>query len=419
MISFAIDEQNIEMILKDRLKEIVLAQSLNIQLNDQYVTRQKAEKILPTAGFAIIISGIRRCGKSTLLLNFLKNTTDPKYFNFEDPRAASFDISDFERLESIFEENNNKSEYLFFDEIQNIENWEKYIRNSLDKHKIIFITGSNASLLSKELGTRLTGRHIRYELFPFSYPEFLDFMAESPGIESFNEYFEHGGFPAYLKTKNIKILQELFTDIIIRDIVVRHGIRNSREIQDIALYLLSNVAKEFSFNSLKKISNLGSVNSVIAYLSHLEDSYLLFSVPKFDYSLKKQMANPKKIYAIDSGLINATTLSFSSDKGRILENIIFISLRADEKTIFYYKNKGECDFVIKDREKIVSAIQVCYELTEFNQERELNGLMEAMNEFDLKEAFIITYNQEDKFIINNLSISIVPAWKWLIINKNA
>lgn len=401
------------MILTDKLKEIVAAQKQSIPVSENLVVRSKEASVDFSLGHAIVISGIRRCGKSTMLLHMMNSTGQSNYFNFEDPRAAAFEVSDFERLEAVFAETSNNSNFYFFDEIQNIDNWEKYIRNALDRKNKIFITGSNASLLSKELGSRLTGRHIRYELFPFSYNEMLAFLGLPPGIESFYIYLEHGGFPEYIKTRNIKILQELFNDIIARDIVIRHGVRNAREIKDLALYLLSNVGKEFSYNSLMRLFNLGSVNSIISYVSYFEDCYLLFTVPRFEYSLKKQITNPKKVYAIDPGLINAVTLSYSSDKGRILENIVFISLRKDEKEIFYFKAKHECDFVVKDRTKIVMAIQVCYELNDSNQQRELDGLYEAMQEYALSEGFIVTYNQDDTVVYKEKKITIIPAWKWL------
>jgi hypothetical protein len=177
------------------------------------------------------------------------------------------------------------------------------------------------------------------------------------------------------------------------------------------------VGKEFSFNGLKKIFNLGSVNTVISYLSFLEDSYLLFSVPKFDFSLKKQLVNSKKVYAIDSGLINANSASFSSDLGRILENIVFIALRRKEQALFYYKNKRECDFVVKVKNQISEAYQVCYELNPENQNREIEGLKEALTEFKLTEGKLLTYNQEDIIKTNDFTIKILPVWKWLLEKK--
>jgi predicted AAA+ superfamily ATPase len=241
----------------------------------------------------------------------------------------------------------------------------------------------------------------------------LLFISKKPGFESFNEYFIYGGFPEYLKQKDTRILQELFNDIITRDIIVRHGIRNSKTVKELALYLLSNVGKEYSYTNLKKDFQLGSVNTVISFVSYFEDSYLLFSVPKFEYSYRKQLINPKKIYAIDNGLINSNTVSFSKDDGRLLENSVFIELRRQCKNLFYYRGKNECDFVIEEKRKIAEAYQVCYLLTEDNKTREINGLMEVLNEAKLSEGYILTFNQEDKFVIDGKTIKVIPVWKWM------
>jgi len=159
---------------------------------------------------------------------------------------------------------------------------------------------------------------------------------------------------------------------------------------------------------------LGSTNSVIAFISYFEDSYLLFTVPKFAYSLKKQLVNPKKVYSIDNGLSNVNSVSFSSDRGRMLENIVFLHLRSKYNKIFYFKEKNECDFIVKEKGTITKSIQVCYELTEDNKQREIDGLMEAMEMFKLEEGLILTYKQEDKFKVNNKKIIIKPVWKWLL-----
>ena len=402
-----------KMILKETLQEIVNSQTRDLLESTKTVPRQLLDQMEFETNHALIISGIRRCGKSTLLKQIMNNADDYHYFNFEDIRAANFDVKDFNKLEDVFIEHNKECSNYFFDEIQNVEHWEKFVRSLLDYKKQIYITGSNASLLSKELGTKLTGRHVRYELFPFSYKEMLLFTNKKAGVESFKEYFTYGGFPEYLKQKNTKILQELFNDIITRDIIVRHGIRNSKTVKDLALYLLSNVGKEYSYTNLKKDFQLGSVNTVIAFVSYFEDSYLLFGVPKFEYSYRKQLVNPKKIYAIDNGLINCNTVSFSKDDGRLLENAVFVELRRRKKNLFYYRSKNECDFVIEEKRKIAEAYQVCFQLTEDNKVREINGLMEVLNETKLAEGYILTFNQKDKFDINGKKIKVIPVWKWM------
>jgi len=402
------------MILKDTLKAIVKSQRDNLLSADKSIARENLNQIDLRISFALVISGIRRCGKSTLLRQIMKETNGFYYFNFEDPRAVSFELEDFQKLDNIFAEEYGTQKYYFFDEIQNALKWELFVRSILDRNKHVIITGSNASLLSKELGTRLTGRYIRLELFPFSFREFLKLTNKDPNIESFQEYFIKGGFPEYLKIGKAEILQELLNDIISRDIAIRHKIRNTKTLKEMALYLLSNVGKEFSFNSLKKIFDLGSANSAISFVSYFEDSYLLFIVPKFDYSLKKQLVNPKKIYSIDNGMSSVNSASFSEDRGKMLENMAYLNLRKSHRDIFYFQEKNECDFVVKEGTKITKAIQVCYSLDEDNKQREIKGLMEALSKFNLKEGMILTYNQDDKIETEGKKIIIKPLWKWLM-----
>lgn len=402
------------MILKETLKDIVRSQKTGISIEEIGVLREKLNEIDLDLPHALIISGIRRCGKSTLLKQLMKKTKKYVYFNFEDPRALNFEVSDFEKLDSAFSEEYGDFDIYFFDEIQNIQGWEYLARAILEKKKRVIITGSNASLVSLELGKKLTGRHIRYELFPFSYKESLKFRNENAGITPFEDYIENGGFPEYLKFMKIEILQELFNDILARDIIVRHKLRNIKIIKEMAVYLLSNAGKEFTFNSLKNTFNLGSTNSAISFVSYFEDSYILFTIPKFDYSIKKQLVNPKKVYAIDTGFASANSISFSSDKGRMLENIVFLHLRKKYKDIFYFRENNECDFVVKEKEKITNAFQVCYLLNDDNKKREIDGLLEAMEKFNLNNCLILTYNQEDKFKINNRKIIVKPVWRWMI-----
>src|SRR3989344_4954333 len=402
------------MIFKETLMKVVKSQREDLDLSEQNIEREALKKIEIKIPFVIVLSGIRRCGKSTLLKQLMKRAKDFHYFNFEDTRVVDFEVEDFQKLDEIFLQEYGNKEYYFFDEIQNVKKWELFVRAILDKKKHVIITGSNASLLSKELGTRLTGRHLRFELFPFSYNEFLLLYNMKSNINSFEEYFKNGGLPEYLKLKKTEILQELLNDILNRDIAIRHKIRSLKPLREMALYLLTNVGKEFSYNNLKKIFNLGSINSAISFVSYFEDSYLLFTIPKFNYSLKKQLVSPKKIYSIDNGLTNVNSSSFSEDKGKMLENMVFISLRKKYKDIFYFQEKGECDFIIKEGVKISKAIQVCFDLDIDNKDREINGLIEALEKFDLKEGIILTYKQEDEFKIKDKVIKVLPVWKWLL-----
>jgi len=414
-----------QMILKETLAETVSAQREIILNTEAGIKRELLREIKLVPGFASVISGIRRTGKSTLLRQLIANRTDFNYLNFEDVRIFGFDLKDFNRLEDIFSSESGSSLY-FFDELQNVEGWERYIRTLLDKKKTVVITGSNASLLSKELGSKLTGRHLRYELFPFSYKEFLSFKQFKHSLQSFEEYLQNGGMPEHLRLQNDMVLQELFNDIIARDITVRYNLRNPKLVKELALYLLSNVGKEFSYQKLRKIYDLGSVNTVISLIGYYEDSYLLFTIPQFDFSFRSRLVNAKKIYAIDPGLIRANSVSFSQDKGRLLENIVFIHLKRLGKEVFYFKKNNECDFITRDIKssgsensagstgKKLDLFQVCFELNEDNKDREINGVLAAMDYTKQKSGTIFTLNQTDKLDFNKRTIFVKPVWQWLL-----
>jgi predicted AAA+ superfamily ATPase len=399
------------MVLLSEIESAYKAQKDSLIERDKGIERYIYRKPGLT-GHVDIITGIRRCGKSTYM-NQLSTLIDGNisFFTFEDSRVFGFDTEDFPKLLQII--GTDKSAY-FFDEIQNVEGWEVFIRSLHDQGKKIFITGSNASLLSYELGTRLTGRHLSFELFPFSYKEFLNFFNTSPSAVTFQQFLEKGGFPEYLKFGSVETLQQLFRDILYRDIAVRYGVRNVKTLIDIALFLISNAGKEYTLNRLKNNFNLGSTNSVSEYVGWFEDSYLIFSVPQFSWSAKSMAINPKKVYTIDTGFAMANSLSYTNDQGRLLENAVFIELKRNGLTINYFKKKHECDFVTFKSKQIEGAYQVCSELTIDNKSREIDGLIEAMEFFDLQSGTILTLKQEDYFNISGKEIKVVPVWKWML-----
>ena len=357
--------------------------------------------IKPTSQITIV-SGIRRCGKSTLLNQTLEDVKDITYLNFEDFRLKNFTLGDFDKLPD--------TTYYFFDEIQNVPEWERFVRSAHNQGKKIFLTGSNASMLSRELGTRLTGRYKLIELFPFSYKEYLTYTKKQPCNKTFEEYMEEGGFPEYVKEKDPEYLQRLFENILARDILVRKGIKKEGIITSLANFLISNVGKVFSYNNISKQLEIKSVRTTIDYCRYLQESYVIELIPNFNRSITKQIVHPKKAYAVDSGLIKINSLSFSEDLGRVLENIVFIHLRKKYPKIFYFKEDGECDFVIKSKNEIIKAIQVCYTLTEENNNREIGGLKEALKRTGCKAGIILTVDQEDEVD----GIKIIPVWKWLL-----
>src|SRR3989338_8608051 len=275
------------MLEKNLLKEVILLQREALNKSETGTPREKNDGIKIVDSFALIITGVRRCGKSTFIHQLMKKQKKAYYLNLEDPRLKGFDLSDFNKVEDIMKELYDEGGVYFFDEIQNIPEWERFIRYLVDKKERVVITGSNASILSRELGTRLTGRHLNYKMFPFSFKEFLDAKDAPSSIESFRDYLYKGGFPEFLKKDEATILHRLLSDIVIKDIAIRFNIRNTEMLTKIAIFLISNVGKEFSYNSIKKMLSIKSVQSVIDYVSFFEDAYLVFTVPRFSYSFKQ------------------------------------------------------------------------------------------------------------------------------------
>jgi uncharacterized protein len=401
------------MILQSIINQIVESQREN-QLSRPAGLKREALQDLPTlSSFALIVSGIRRCGKSTLLFQLLKEKyPDALYLNFEDIRLYEFEKKDFARLDKVIELTGTK--VLLFDEIQIVEGWERYARQKLDEGYQLVITGSNASLLSKELGTKLTGRQITKELFPFSYREFNQFKQLEPSVDSLTQYLQTGGFPEFVKQGLNEILNHVFDDILIRDIAVRYGLREVKTLQRLALYLVSNVGNLVTANRLQKMFELGSANTVTEYLAHLEDSYLFHLVPKFSYSQRKQMVNPRKVYTIDTGMITVNSGSFTDDNGRKLENLVYLHLRRKFREIYYFSEQKECDFVVFKNGAPIDAVQVCFDLNADNLDRELNGLLAALKELNLKEGRIVTLGQKDEYEKEGYIIRIIPCHEYLL-----
>ncbi|MFZ4523698.1 MAG: ATP-binding protein [Bacteroidales bacterium] len=400
------------MLSKLIIEQVIDSQKERLSLMDTGLPRNIKDFANLTT-HTLIISGIRRCGKSTVLQQINKTFTGYSiYLNFEDPRLAGFDLGDFNRLHELAILKGIKA--YFFDEIQNIVNWESFVRFRLDEGYRIFITGSNASMLSKEMGTKLTGRHIMNELFPFSYGEYLAFSGQESGVPSSEKFMKTGGFPEYIKTGLPEILMHAFNDIVIRDIAIRYNLKHASIIQQLAVWLVSNIGKPITGNSLRKIFQIGSSSSIMDYLSYFADAYLFFFIPKFSYSHKSQLVNPKKIYCIDTGFTDINSVSFSDDKGRLLENMVFLQLRRQTSEIYYYSDKKECDFVVFSNGRIQGLYQVCLQLDQNSMDREIAGLLEAMNYFELNNAILITQSQSDTFLIEGKTILVQPFHHWAL-----
>ncbi len=407
------------------LKEVILDQrALSLKPDDVWRYQPIAED-----SEVVVLSGVRRCGKSTLLQEIRSTQNESDYFfNFDDERVLNFTVNDFQILTELFIELFGMQNTYYFDEIQNIEGWERYIRRLRDYGSKVFITGSNASMLSRELGTHLTGRYVRKELFPFSFKEFLRFKGidhPETGLLStnekslikgqFNVYFESGGFPAYLKSGNKEYLKSLYESILYRDVMVRNNLTNEKELLELVYYFSSNVGKLMSYNSLAKVVGVKNASTISNYVAFLQDSYLIFMVNKYDVSLKKQIQNAKKGYLIDLGLLRTLAFHHTEDNGRLLENLVFLELKRRGKEIYYHNQKRECDFVIKEKTKIVEAIQVSWSIEdEFTYKRELAGLLDAVNTNGLKEGLILTESIDREIEVEGVRVRVKPVWKWML-----
>ncbi|MEK6857823.1 MAG: ATP-binding protein, partial [Nanoarchaeota archaeon] len=353
---------------------------------------------------------------------------DKEYFyvNFNDERLIGFAVEDFQKIMDFLIEQQYKEKCtLFVDEIQEATGWEKWIDRIKTKHSI-FITGSNSKMLSKEISTILTGRSLTLSLTPFNFTEFLtakkitlkdwkiDAKKQAIIRSKFSEYLTAGGFPKRILSKQEVIVKELYDQILYRDIINRFPKSKEKSIKEISIYFLSNPSSLVSIRNISKSAEIKNFLTVKSIIDSFENAFLFFLINKFDYSVRKQIQNPRKLYCTDNGFLTSLGFRMSEDKGRLLENLVAIELKRREKEIFYHSDKNECDFVLRDNNKITYAIQVCYDLNEKNRKREFDGLFEAMNKFNLKTGIILTNGQEEEIKINSKRITIKPVWKWLL-----
>lgn len=377
--------------------------------------------------------GPRRSGKSSLL-KLIARKVRPNGFlfiNFEDPFfVENQDPGIIEEILAVFYEYYSPDlRYLLFDEIQGIPQWERYLRKLRDTEKYrIFVTGSSASLLSREIAALLTGRHLSYPVFPLSFKEFLQFkeveiknkkdlvLKESMIKKRFADYLQIGGFPEVVLTGKQELLKNYFFDIIQRDIMMRHSVRETKILEKVAVYTLTHSAKIISIEALKKTFD-SSFALITAYLEYLKEAFLICELPQFSYSLKKQEKALKKIYAIDTGLAEWVSFKFSEDKGRMLENVVFLQIKRMQKEIYYYKTRNhlEIDFMIREKNKIQNLIQVSWTLEDIKvKDREVKSLVEGMKELKIEEGLILTYEEEGEIQLGKYKITIKPVYRWLL-----
>ena len=409
---------------KQTLKQIFKEQSEIFQKKIKIVEREFPENCLKNNKI-VVITGIRRCGKSTLLKQIATKYKNYAYFNFEDERLLDFTYHDFNLLLEVLLGEEQKLTTIFFDEIQNIKGWEKFVRRLFTEGYKIFVTGSNAKLLSSEIATSLTGRNMKIILYPFSFSEYLQYKnVQIKSIQTtrenaeisihLDEYLKYGGFPEVAITHDQEELKQIYQDIIINDLITRFGIRDTKDFRELALYLISNTSKEISFNNLTKMLNFSSVTKVKNYLEYLTEAYLLFMLYKYDYLIKKQIMSERKIYAIDTGIINSLAFNFSKNEGKIIENVVMVELMRRKQEIYFYKGKKECDFIIKEGTNITAVIQVATEIQDKEtKQREIEGIIEAMEKFKIKEGILITKSHKEKIRTNNKIINVVPLWEFL------
>lgn len=418
---------------KSLLLEIIEEQSQDLLSSVNYMRHALSElHHAIKSSQIVVITGIRRSGKSTLLRQILKKYFHQQafYFSFEDERLLKFSVEDFSILHEALTEFYGEQTTFFLDEIQNIPHWELFVRRLHDRGMKIVITGSNATLLSQELATRLTGRTVSYTLYPFSFREFVEFTkpalkekspktAAARGLfsKAFLEYLELGGMPLYVINQQRFFLTQLYEDILYRDIISRYKINDEKSIRELSLYLISHVASLYSYNKLKAMLHLGSMNTIKNYIQYLENSYLFFSIQRFSYSLKQQQCAPKKIYCIDSALINSLSFRFSDNFGHLLENIVFLELKRRQCEVYYYHTESgrEIDFIVRDGVKITALIQVCTVMEDLKtQSREVDALIDAMHETKLTYGFILTKNTTKTIKRENKIINVLPVYQWLL-----
>ncbi|NAZ25929.1 MAG: AAA family ATPase [Nanoarchaeota archaeon] len=405
---------------------------------------EKALKYM-NSNMVICLYGVRRAGKTFLLRQIAKelikrNIVDSKdilIVNFEDVRFREYNIDLLDQIFNIFlQELKPKDPIIFLDEINKIDEWERWVRtmHELKKAKI-FVSGSSAKLLKGEISTLLTGRHLDIVVFPFSFEEILyaNKININDKLEILNnlnrikkileEYLKFGGFPEVVLSKDDeikkKILLQYFDDIIEKDIIFRYNIREKEKIKILAKFYLSNISSLTTFSSLEDFLKINKL-TIERFSNYMAESFLIFFVKMYHPSLKKQEKAPRKVYSIDTGLSNAVGFRLFETKGKLMENLVAIELKRREKEFYYWKEYGkleghEVDFLIKENNIIKELIQVSYinNIDEIDR-REIRSLIKASNLLNCNDLKIITWDLEDKIIKDNKEIKLIPLWKWLL-----
>ena len=415
--------------MKEILKRIIFEQQENSKrLVRNAIPRHLEDEWLSTTEI-LIITGIRRCGKSVLLQQ-MRDKMDEKdfFFNFDDERLVNFKLEDFATLQECFFELFGEQHTYYFDEIQNVAGWETFVRRLYNEGNKVVVTGSNARMLSRELGTHLTGRYISVEVYPFSFAEYLQLRQIEPSqkdfyllsgrsmlLERFRDFLEKGGFPKYLQTESVRYLSSLYESIVFRDVMARNGLTNDKEIQELVFYLASNATKRVTYSSLGKTIGIRHPETIKNYLEYIQQTYIIFQLLKYAPSVKTQMLSPKKVYFIDNALVSRMGFNATDNVGVKLENVVFIELKRRGYSLFYHADKKECDFLVREGGRITQAYQVTVKMEdEKTRKREIEGLQEAMDAYQLSEGYIITMDEQEELVVDGKAIHVVPAWEWML-----
>jgi len=421
------------------LKQVLMEQKDLIKPSQDYVTREVMGKVgrICKLKHIVVITGHRRAGKSVFLTQIADRfygKDDVYYLNFDDERLVSLRCDDVHKVMDVFHQLFGNKRVIFLDEVQNLEGWERFVSRLYNQGYKVYVTGSNAKLLSSELASHLTGRHVDIEIFPFSFREYLTYKGLDVDVaikekayykgevkaevsRLLSEYLTVGGFPEVVRSGESSILRTLFSDVVAKDVVNRYKVKESRTVREIAHYLVSNYAREFSYNRLRNIYSLGSVHTVKNYVGHLVSTYMIFELSRFSYSVKELHTKVKKVYVVDNGLVNAVGYTGTSDVGWLYENVVFLELRRRGGEIYYYKDKRgrEVDFLVWDGRKVVEAIQVCFDVADDRVlRRELRSLSSCLDVLRLKGGLVITSDLEDRRVVNGHTIEFRPLWKWLL-----
>ncbi len=422
------------------LKDVVLKQKQEKEqlLLLPYISRTNddyGKKWLDSALIKVVL-GPRRAGKSVYSLMLLKNKPF-MFFNFDDEVLASVGgIATDELMKELHAVYGNIKNILF-DEIQNLPAWELFVNRLHREGYNLVLTGSNASLLSKELATHLTGRHIPIEILPFDFKEFLrakkyeidseySSLPEKSGelLRLLEEFLLHGGFPEVV-VSNLDpkdYLEVLFDSLLFKDVVKRHKVKFSSQIGNLGSHLINNFANLYTLRKLQNVLDLKSITTTEKYTKYLEEAYLIFSLHRYSPKSIQRIKSPKKVYIVDNGFINAKAIQHSPDKGKLMENLVFAELvkrgSKPNNDLFYYKtrNNREVDFVIKDGIVVKELIQVCYDVNnQETEQREVNALIEAGKELKVTKLSILTWSEKRTVEKDEMTIHFIPLWEWLII----